>query len=300
MKKLLLLSNGKVRGGEFLGYARDWISEHFDASPQNPKKILFVPYAKMDHDAYLKDVEKALNPLGIEVVAAHKVEDPIAELDKVSGVFVGGGNTFRLLDTMQKNGLLEVIKEKVENGMPYMGASAGINIVAPTIRTTNDMPIVQPASFDAMGLVPFQINPHYVGGNLYYKGSGQTLETELEKSGILGKIASLFMMDGGALFARVKEALGLTIYNGETRAERLKEFHEENATPVVGVVEGSGLRVYGNQVDLLGDKSAYIFQKDQEPLEVKDGKVLSELMRGGWKHAYQALGVVLNKDSMAR
>lgn len=235
---LLLLSNGALANKR-----NETIAELFGASPEHPKTIMFVPFALKDHDAVAERVSKNLAPLGITVVSAHTVDDPVALLDKVDGVYVGGGNTFRLLDTLQKTGLLEAIRGKVENGFPYMGASAGINVAGLTIMTTNDMPIVQPASMEAMGLVPFQINPHYFEGKPHYEEDGKIVP-----------------------------------YQGETRDDRIIQFQEENDVPVIGLKEGSALRIRGTAVELLGGKTAKLFEPGKEPVPVSDGKDLSFLM----------------------
>jgi len=243
MKKLLLLSNGLLlRQNGSVDYAWDYLAAHFQASPQTPKTILFVPYAGKDYDACTNFIASALQPFGINVVSPHMVDNPIALLDHVDGVFIGGGNTFRLLDTLQKTGLLEAIKAKVEAGMPYAGASAGSNVACPTIQTSNDMPIVQPLSLNAMNLVPFQVNPHYVDGKFYCEENGTLIP-----------------------------------HNGESRSQRITEFQEENSTPVVGLKEGSALYVEGNRVTLLG-KCATLFLQGAAPMEIRDGNVLSVLM----------------------
>jgi dipeptidase E len=235
---LLLLSNGA------LGAKRgEVIQELFGASPENPKTILYVAFALGDQDAATKKTEGWMNPLGLNIISAHTVEDAVALLDKVDGVFVTGGNTFRLLDKLQKTGLLEAIRDKVREGFPYMGASAGINVTGPTIMTTNDMPIVAPRDFKAMGLVPFQINPHYVDGKFHYEEDGKIVP-----------------------------------YQGESRADRLHQFHEENDTPIIGVREGSALRIRGKNIEILGDKAATVFEKGKPDQEVTDGKILSAFM----------------------
>jgi len=249
MKNLLLLSNGTLAGQGFLEYARPWIAEHFKASPESPKTILFVPYALpyplKDYDEYVQKAEQALAPLGIKVISPHTSDNPAALLDKVDGVFIGGGNTFELLDKLKKTGLLKAIKEKVEAGMPYMGASAGTIVVGPTLMNTNDMPDAWPESPEAMGLVPFQINPHYVDGKFYYEEDGKIVP-----------------------------------YNGESRSDRINGWHSRsgNILPVVALKEGTALRIKGKDVELLGGKSAKIFQKDKDPITVEDGNALSVLL----------------------
>lgn len=243
MTNLLLLSNGGMLHDDNV---RGWIARHFTASPQSPKTILYVSYALKDGDPYTEEVIASLKPLGINAIAVNSVEDPLALLNTVDGVFISGGNTFRLLDRLQKTGLLEAIKEKVEQGLPYVGSSAGTNIASPSIKTTNDMPIVQPASFDALGLVPFQINPHYPEheGPLYYRMGEQLIE------------------DGG-----------------EPRAKKIHEFHEENKMPVLGLRDGSALRITDNYVELFGQHSARFFQQGKDPVEIENGKVLTLLMQ---------------------
>lgn len=235
---LLLLSNGALATKK-----AETVQELFGASPENPKTILYVAFALGDQDAATKRTESWMNPLGINIISAHTVEDAVALLDKVDGVFVTGGNTFRLLDKLQKTGLLEAIRDKVRDGFPYMGASAGINVTGPTIMTTNDMPIVAPRDFNAMGLVPFQINPHYVDGKFHYEEDGKIIP-----------------------------------YAGESRADRLHQFHEENDTPIIGVREGSALRIRGKNIELLGGKPATVFEKGKPDQEVTDGKILSAFM----------------------
>ncbi len=235
---LLLLSTG------FEGYA-DKVSALYGASPEHPKTILYVAYALKDEaDAAARWAER-LMPIGIKIIPAHSVKDPIAALDKVDGVFISGGNTFRLIDRLQKTGLGKAIAKKVKKGMPYMGSSAGTNVACPTMMTTNDMPIVAPKSFDAMGLVPFQINAHYFEGDFYYDDS-----------------------DG----KRVP-------YAGETRTDRIIEYHEENATPVVGLREGSALLIRGKKVELLGGKPAKVFRRGKAPVDIATGKGLESLMK---------------------
>jgi dipeptidase E len=251
MKKLLLLSNSTLPGQKWLEYALPLIKHHFDASPARPRTVLFVPYARKDCDAYAGEATETLAPLGIKVVSAHarEGENPDKLLEKVNGVFVAGGNTFLLLERLQRTNLLSAIKKRAEAGMPFVGVSAGTNIAAPTIKTTNDMPIVHPRSLDALELVPFQINPHYVHGRFYYEEGGTKVP-----------------------------------YNGETRADSIKAFHEQNDAPVVGLREGSALRVTGDKVELLGGRSAFLFEKGKDAAkkqrltEITDGTALSVLL----------------------
>jgi dipeptidase E len=156
--RLLLLSNSVAPGHEFLEHALQSIAEAMGGGT----RLLFFACASYDPDGYSEVMQDALHVLGLELVPAHRQNDLVCELDRAQAIFVGGGNAFRLLKTFQDTGLLEQVRERVREGLPYLAASAGTNLACPTIRTTNDMPIVEPRSLVALGLVPFQINPHYV------------------------------------------------------------------------------------------------------------------------------------------
>lgn len=156
--RLLLLSNSVAPGQGFLEHALGSVADAMGGG----RRLLFFAHASFDPDGYTEVMQAALRQLDVEVVPAHRQGDLVHELDRADAVFVGGGNAFRLLKRFQDFGLLHVVQERVRGGLPYLGASAGTNLAYPTIRTTNDMPIVEPRSLVALGLVPFQINPHYV------------------------------------------------------------------------------------------------------------------------------------------
>ncbi|MBZ4015230.1 dipeptidase PepE [Streptomyces purpurogeneiscleroticus] len=172
--KLLLLSNSTAPGNGYLAHARDAIADHLRAIDE----LLFVPYALADHDGYTAKVAAFMEPLGIRVRGVH-TGDPRELADRAQAVFIGGGNSFRLLKSLQQHGLLEPIRERVAAGAPYMGSSAGTNMACPTLRTTNDMPIVEPAGFETLGLLPFQINPHYLDPAPESSHMGETREERL-------------------------------------------------------------------------------------------------------------------------
>lgn len=157
--RLLLLSNSRNPGGEYLAHAVDEIRDFL--GPQ-PRRIAFVPYAAVTfpYDDYLARVAAVFSRLGHAVESLHE-DVPREVLREADSIIVGGGNSFRLLERLQGSELLPMIRRRVREGMPYIGWSAGTNIACPTIRTTNDMPIVQPATLDAMALIPFQVNPHF-------------------------------------------------------------------------------------------------------------------------------------------
>jgi dipeptidase E len=232
MKRLLLLSNSTNHGGGYLDHAMHEIL----ALLAPARRLLFVPFALRDHAAYTAKARERFAREGMEVEELVEGPGAAAAVAAAEAVFVGGGNTFRLLDKLQKSRLLEPVRRRVEEGMPYLGASAGTNVASPTIKTTNDMPIVQPASFNALGLVPFQINPHYLDP------------------------------DPGSR------------YMGETREERLREFLEENETPVVGLREGGWIHVAGRVASLAGPHPARVFRRGQDPVEVPAGTDLMEVL----------------------
>jgi dipeptidase E len=157
--KLLLLSNSTNFGESYLDHAKTMIKDFLG----KVNEVLFIPYAivRASFDEYENKVNEALNPLGIRCVGIHKYADPVRAVDEAQAIAIGGGNTFKLLSMLYHYYLIEPLNNKVKSGTPYVGWSAGANVAGTTIRTTNDMPIVEPPSFEALGLVPFQINPHY-------------------------------------------------------------------------------------------------------------------------------------------
>jgi len=177
--RLLLLSNSTNYGGTFLGHAGEMLREFFS---EKIGEILFVPYAavRFPFDAFTEKVAEQFGPLGYAVRPIHREADPVVAVERAEAIAVGGGNTFQLLERLYDGGLLEPIRSRVRAGMPYAGWSAGANVACPTIRTTNDMPIVEPPSFDALGLVPFQINPHYTDAAIPNHGGETRKERLLE------------------------------------------------------------------------------------------------------------------------
>jgi dipeptidase E len=228
---LLLLSNSTNHGLPMLAHARREI-----AALLAGRRLLFVPYALADHDAYSARVSDALAPVGVAVEGLRLLGNPTAAVRAAQAVFVGGGNSFRLLQDLRRTGLLAAIGDRVRGGMPYIGSSAGTNMACPTLRTTNDMPIVDPGGFAAFGFVPFQINPHYLDPDP----------------------ASPHM--------------------GETREERLRQFLEENDAAVLGLREGSWVRVRDGRAVLGGSTGARVFRRGAEPDDVAPGADLSFLL----------------------
>lgn len=235
-RRLLLLSNGSELIGENpTEFAHDALRDFFGASV---KRVLFVPFAAVvsTEDEYLARVRKNFGPLGYEAESLHKAEDAREAVGRADAIAVGGGNTFHLLRGLYRAGVVESIRERVASGTPYVGWSAGSNVACPTIRTTNDMPIVEPPTLDALGLVPFQINPHY---------------TDFHPPG----------------------------HMGETRDERLKEFaHANPGVRVIGIREGTMLRVEGDEIRLVGDKPSKLFIKGEEPRDIAPDESYSFLL----------------------
>jgi dipeptidase E len=227
----LLLGSGGFRSPERFDLLLDEMRSHFGPIEQ----ILFVPYAIADHDGYVERLTERGYSAGYELIGIHRTPDPVEAVGRAEGIYVGGGNSFRLLNDLYRHELLEPIRRRVQAGAPYLGISAGTNVACPTIKTTNDMPIVYPPSLDALGLVPFQVNPHYYSGPTFVQ-IGDRLEP----------------------------------HYGETRDERIAEFHEMNDTPVIGLREGGLLRVVDGAAELVG-ASARVFLKGRDAYDVEPG-----------------------------
>ena len=226
---LLLLSNSSSDAG-YLVHAMPDIRELIATLPPGAPAV-FVPFAGVtrDWDDYTALVVSALADTGLTIEGLHRAQDPVAALQNAAVIIVGGGNTFNLLGQLRRLGLLEVIASRVRQGAAYLGWSAGSNLTCPSICTTNDMPITDPGGFEALGLLSFQINPHYT--NAHPPG-----------------------------------------HRGETRAQRLAEFCTLNpAMPVLGLPEGSGLRVRGEQLALIGPHDAPLFLGREEPRVFRPG-----------------------------
>ena len=176
-RRLLLLSTSTVFGSGYLEYAKDELADFLDGV----SRVLFVPFALHDHDGYARKVRERFVSLGRQLESLHEATDMRQAVREAEAIFIGGGNTFRLLKSLHDYDLLDAIRARVGEEMPYMGSSAGSNVAAPTIRTTNDMPIVEPPSFNALGLVPFQINPHYLDPEPGSTHMGETREERINQ-----------------------------------------------------------------------------------------------------------------------
>lgn len=177
---ILLGSTSTLFGGNYLEYIQSEIIELFSGIDE----IIFIPFARpggISHDDYTQKAKEFFAQLNINVIGLHEFENPVAAVNNAKGFFTGGGNTFLLVKTLHEKKLMQTLKENIEKGKPYFGTSAGSNIGGLNMKTTNDMPIVYPSSFECMGLVPFNINPHYLDPNPDLKHNGETRETRIQE-----------------------------------------------------------------------------------------------------------------------
>ncbi len=235
-RNLLLISNSTNVGEEYLGWPRPYIS---DFLRDRVKKVLFIPYAGVNlskegltasYDVYEKKVASVFNELGYEIYSIHRQDDPVKAVQEAECIAVGGGNTFHLVYEMHKNKLMGAIKEKIEAGMLYMGWSAGSNVACPTLRTTNDMPIIEPESFNCLNIIPFQINPHYLDAHPEGHG-GETREQRINEFieinpnvYVVGlREASLLEVQDDKMQIKGRHGIRLFKLNEETREVGLNE-----------------------------------------------------------------------------
>jgi len=231
-RKLLIASTSTMFGQHYLEYLSEEIEQFFSGvSP-----VIFIPFARpggITFDAYTQMASVFFEERGINLKGIHEFDNMILAVENAQGIFTGGGNTFVLLKTIYDLGLLDILKQKLSEGTPYLGTSAGSNILGATIQTTNDMPIVYPPSLASLCAVPFNINPHYIDPDPGLK------------------------------------------HMGEPRDTRIKEFLAFNNIPVIALREGSYLKVDGGYMELEGNSSARIFEKNVEPYELDPGKNFS-------------------------
>jgi len=180
MKNLIIASTSTIHGGTYLSYLLSEITELFSET----NEVLFIPYARpsgISHDKYTEIASEAFSKIGKKIVGVHTFDNPLEAIKNAKGVFVGGGNTFVLVSQLYKNQVMQPLREAIFNGLPYLGTSAGSNICGVTINNTNDMPIVYPPSFKALGVVPFNLNPHYLDPDPSSKHMGETRETRIKE-----------------------------------------------------------------------------------------------------------------------
>lgn len=232
MKNLIIASTSTVYGGEYLDYLTEEMSKLF----KDTEEVIFIPYARpggISHDEYTAKAAKAFSKIGKKLVGLNTFNNPVEALKNAKGAFTGGGNTFVLVNSLYRLEIMQPLREAILNGLPYMGTSAGSNICGVSMQTTNDMPIVYPPSFKTLGVIPFNLNPHY-------------LDPEPNSK-----------------------------HMGETRETRIAEFHTQNTVPVVGLREGSWLRVKDDEIILKGELKARVFEQGKNPYEVETGTEFS-------------------------
>ncbi len=203
MSRVLLISNSTQHGGGYLDHCAAEIQDFLGGAG----RVLFVPFALHDQDSYAAAARACFDKMGYVLDSLHEVPDPRAAVQSAQAYFVGGGNTFRLLDAMYRLKILELMRERVTAGTPYMGSSAGSNLACATIRTTNDMPIVQPPSFDALALVPFNLNCHYLDPDPESTHQGETRELRIQE----------FHEENGPYVLGLREGCMLRIENGQVQ-----------------------------------------------------------------------------------
>lgn len=192
---MIVASTSTLHGGGFLEYLLPELSLHFEGV----SNLLFIPYARpggIPHESYTAIVQDAFKSLNINVNGIHEYPDPRAAILEAEAFFVGGGNTFVLVDSLIKFELMGVLKNQVEKGIPYLGTSAGSNITGPSVKTTNDMPIVQPPSLEALGLIPWNLNPHYLDPDPLSKHKGETRETRIKEFHVYNDMAVVGLREG--------------------------------------------------------------------------------------------------------
>lgn len=225
-KNLIIASTSTIHGSGYLEYLLPELKVLF----KDTDEIIFIPYARpggITHDEYTAIAQKAFLKINKKIIGLHTFKDVSQAIKVAQGIFTGGGNTFVLVNQLYKNKVMQPLREVLLTGIPYLGTSAGSNICGLTMQTTNDMPISYPPSFKTLGLIPFNINPHYLDPD--------TSSTHM----------------------------------GETRETRIKEYHAYNNIPVIGIREGSWIRVLNKKITLEGTLSARVFEQNKTPYEIK-------------------------------
>ncbi|HMF58456.1 MAG TPA: dipeptidase PepE [Pyrinomonadaceae bacterium] len=217
-KRVLLISNSTLYGSGYLDHAESEIRDFLG----NVGRVLFVPFALYDRDAYSLMARERFKAMGYNLESVHEASDARQAVNDAEAIFIGGGNTFRLLKALYDFDLLDSIRRKVEDGMPYVGSSAGSNVAGPTIRTTKDMPIVEPPSFDALGLVSFQISPHYLDPDPNSSHMGETQEERILQFLEENDTTVVGLREG----AMVRAECGSTILKGSSGARIFRKGHE--------------------------------------------------------------------------
>lgn len=198
MKKMIIASTSTLHGGDYLNYLLPTLELLF----KDCNEIVFIPYARpggISHDNYTANVRVAFSKINKTVKGIHEFENAVEGIQNANGIFTGGGNTFLLVTQLYQYNIMEVLKTVVENGTPYLGSSAGSNITGVTMQTTNDMPIIYPPSFTTLGLIPFNLNPHYLDADMQSKHMGETRETRIKEFHAFNELPVLGLREGSWL-----------------------------------------------------------------------------------------------------
>jgi len=198
MKSIIIASTSTLHEGSYLEYLLPTLNEHF----KNCKNILFIPFARpggISHNDYTAKAAQAFATINISVNGIHEFKNPAEAIKNAEGIFTGGGNTFLLVSQLYKHNIMQLLSETVKNGTPYLGTSAGSNICGLSMQTTNDMPIVYPPSFQTLGLIPFNLNPHYLDPDSQSKHMGETRETRIKEFHAFNAIPVLGLREGSWL-----------------------------------------------------------------------------------------------------
>jgi len=242
---MIVASSSAVIGSAYLEYITPVLKKHFE----NVSTLCFIPYARpsgISYDVYTSVASKAFKKIGIKVRGLHEYQNPQKAILNAEGIFTGGGNTFELVRQLYQNEIMNPLREAIFNGIPYLGTSAGSNICGPNMKNTNDMPIVEPSSYNTLGCLNFNVNTHYIDRvNKSVKSDGTLQDKVLKKHMLKG------------------------------RETKIKEFHHFNDTPVLGLREGSWLSVKDNQIILKGEFTARLFRQNQKPVELKSGEKIT-------------------------
>nr|WP_315140038.1 dipeptidase PepE [uncultured Flavobacterium sp.] len=225
MKNILIASTSTLHGGDYLDYLLTELQLHF----KDYKTILFIPYARpsgISHEEYTDKVAKAFAKINKKVKGIHEFEDAKTAVQNAEGIFTGGGNTFLLVSQLYKAKIMDILSETVKKGTPYLGASAGSNICGLSMQTTNDMPIVYPPSFQTLGLIPFNLNPHFLDVDEQSKHMGETRETRIKEYHAFNSVPVLGLREGSWLQVKgdlivLKGSLTARLFRQNQQAEEL-------------------------------------------------------------------------------
>jgi dipeptidase E len=231
MKNLIVASTSTVHGQSYLEYLLDSVKELYS----DTEEVLFIPYARpggISHDEYTAKANEAFQSIGIKLRGIHTFEDPSAAICYARGIFTGGGNTFVLVNALHRSKLMEPLREAIFNGIPYLGTSAGSNICGITMQTTNDMPIVYPPSFKTLGVIPFNINPHYLDPDPGSTHMGETRETRIKEFHTRNSLPVVGLREGSWLEVKGEHILLKGAHSARVFQKNKDPFEIESGTEI--------------------------------------------------------------------